>query len=350
MLLYAGVKAMARDGKWSAPMCCAPTLGTAVVRLPTSLLIHTPPTADWPWHRPLAQRRRAFLISLEVSNSSHSQTLVDSTCEEIRNHIYGQVPHLAHHPFQLVRPIPTSTKSKALGPSIFTRATSNRIFLGLTRTCRQLRIEFLPIYMGSLRVSLYPPDVYDYLNVFIFCGTLIDDIERVAARLFIVHNQRLANVDCTFKLDITPLIRLHKRSPKFIVEYEGAYLPRDRSMRDIALRELMYVHANKKRSEYFDEAVSKVLVEPNYGFFLMEIVTRSEFQEPWMGIKYHKLDNAYRQLRDDWIRKRGLSLRFNTAETYCFEVEFLVGKARRDEKQLFSQTEEFWRYVEGCAF
>tara|TARA_R110002003_G_scaffold111_4_gene9435 strand:- start:5891 stop:6736 length:846 start_codon:yes stop_codon:yes gene_type:complete len=150
--------------------------------------------------------------------------------------------------------------------------------LGLTHTCRQLRVEFLPIYYRNLEIYIKYWNVYEYLATFIFQGKTDEEpkIKDSELELTCSRDVMSGRDPDTPKTNILPLLRLYKKSPGFVLGFgeEQIYSHGLQSMLD---------KKNEKWWEYMLEAVSRIHYGGDtYMTSYLEILVKPEFGEGWM--------------------------------------------------------------------
>ena len=134
----------------------------------------------------------------------------------------------------------------------------------------------------------------------------MDSITDLEAEITILCDvsKSLRDVDrgCVdIKTDIGPLIRLHKQNPKFIVKFQNMNF-----LADEEVDSLMDVHASGPWWDYFEEAVTRVLIAPGWSEMQVELLLRPQFAEPWMASERSRKGINYPQEKTDWMVKGGL--------------------------------------------
>jgi hypothetical protein len=150
-------------------------------------------------------------------------------------------------------------------------AEQDRKLLGLTQTCRQIRAEFLPVYLEKTTIAFFYLQVDQYVSTFVDPqdGTYEDAVGSV---LLLSVNAACPSVD------ILPLIKLIARAPRFTARFTK------NSGGDISLYDALL---NNHHSPQWDLYVSTSLSQVNIGideYDLPEItiVVKKESVEGWM--------------------------------------------------------------------
>jgi len=234
---------------------------------------------------------------------SHDERTLTTIILEIRNRIYKKAFEGAEQVAVLVSPGNSAVDKNGLRhrPPHWDR--SDRPLLGLTQTCRQIRIEVLPIYMRNLRVILASDDLYKYLDLFLFHGEPVVDIEKVETEITISNT----NAHEGDETDIAPLLRLRRRSPGFVLELQDQW-----TWTTDETPAMMDIHTNDTWWAYFDVAITRILIQEKQEFFNIVILVKRAFQEAWMGKGYKQSYYGrhhmyYCQGKKDWMNKRGLT-------------------------------------------
>jgi hypothetical protein len=180
---------------------------------------------------------------------------------------------------------------------------SERPFLGFVQTCRQIRIELLPIYIRKVWVILAPNDLYKYLDLFLFHGKPVVDIEKVETDITISNT----NAHEGDETDIAPLLRLRRRSPGFVLELQDQW-----TWTTDETPAMMDIHTNDTWWAYFDVAITRILIQEQQNSFNIVILVKRGFQEAWMNKGYKQNHYGhhhmyYCQDKKDWMQKRGLA-------------------------------------------
>ena len=160
---------------------------------------------------------------------------------------------------------------------------------------------------------VHPVQVYAYLELFMFGGRPIKNIANLEGNITLLcdSDDGLPGLGHDDKVDIAPLIRLHKRCPKFILEIQDglAYTEEE-------IPAVLDVHKNETWWTYFDKAVTHVLVQPGHCGVHLEIVVDPEYQEQWMDTEPR---TTRRREKREWVQRKGLK--------FCdMDVDVLVGR------------------------
>ncbi|KAF2832338.1 hypothetical protein CC86DRAFT_88540 [Ophiobolus disseminans] len=160
------------------------------------------------------------------------------------------------------------------------------------------------MYTRKMFVLLDPSQVYEYLKLFVFRDRPLESITNAEGSIVMLGDADTRLPKDNYRepaTDIAPLIRLRKRSPKFVVEFQSSM-----GHLDDEVEELLNVDANKSWSKYFDEAIVRVLVQPGFHGMDVELRVRAEFGEPWMITEQTRNFRRYSRQKMEWMKKRGL--------------------------------------------
>ncbi|KAF2023368.1 hypothetical protein EK21DRAFT_118842 [Setomelanomma holmii] len=220
--------------------------------------------------------------SMEFPVALKRMTLLDLP-GEIRNRIYdaavgGENTQCKLSPPEAANANPDDETSSGDPEKRQLYAFLDRAWLGLTQTCRQLRIEFLPIYFANLDIMIDYWNVYDYLATFIFQGKLNEDptTKEYTLSLSSSHNEISPSIN------IAPLLRTYKKSPGFKLNFGEDH----RYSYDV---QCVLNRDNTAWWEYMLKAISRIHYHANLSFSYMDTLVKPEFAEGWMSSGYSDL-------------------------------------------------------------
>jgi hypothetical protein len=124
---------------------------------------------------------------------------------EIRNRIYAAAVAGKELMAPMGRPTSTTHQCDSSPETMPDWRGSERPLLGLTRTYRQLRSEFHPIYLRNLDTFISYTQVYEYLVTFITLDTPLDEANGLACTIIMLVDTPCARRP---RIDITLLLRL----------------------------------------------------------------------------------------------------------------------------------------------
>jgi hypothetical protein len=156
-------------------------------------------------------------------------------------------------------------------------AEQDRKLLGLTRTCRQIRAEFLPIYLDKTTVAFRHYQVDRYVSTFV--DPQDGNYENAVGKVIMLRPSILKTRP---SVDILPFIKLIARAPRFTASFAM-----EDSSRTFYTGPLWNALLNNHHSPQWDLYVSTSLSQVNiiideYDFPEVTIVVKKESVEGWM--------------------------------------------------------------------
>jgi hypothetical protein len=171
--------------------------------------------------------------------------------------------------------------------------------LGLTQTCRQIRAEFLPVYLEKTTVAFPYDQVDQYVSTFVDPqdGTYEDAVGKVIMLRPIIRATR------SF-VDILPFIKLIARAPRFT----ASFAKMDSSSFDYIplYNTLLNNHHNPQWDLYVSTSLSQVNIRIDEPVFRqVTIVVKKESVEGWMRPEQ---------------RPKGLTEQYLATRAWCIRV------------------------------
>lgn len=168
-------------------------------------------------------------------------------------------------------------------------AIQDRKLLGLTRTCRQIRADLMPICLENTTVLIPYYQVNQYISAFVDSqhGALEDAVGKI------VLLRPSVTKTCSI-VDFAPLIRLIARAPQFTVSFQ------DEDANDFDentfISALLNTHHNPQWDIYAASSLYQINIRSNMDTgFTVEIFVKKEWVEDWMYLNKRERDN-YLQL------------------------------------------------------
>jgi len=142
---------------------------------------------------------------------------VDKLYTEIRNRIYDfceeELPYYSDHPGQL---------RKIVAPKGLPKNTRSRTFFSLTQACKQIRLEYRPLWLRQSVVLVDFIDLKEFLSTFYHIPSCPEAWYRDAPRELTVswdHDMTEYGDNKTL-IDIRLLLKLHAYSPRSIITFK----------------------------------------------------------------------------------------------------------------------------------
>lgn len=220
---------------------------------------------------------RRYLIFSHFRSSTNAR-------EEIRNNIYA----LALGVEATSRDGPLLNWSSDLAQrDAISWSTTKRQFLGLTQVCRELRAEFLPVYMETIRVRINLDDIYKYLLEYVRV--------RQTPRALLKGNIVICILDEPKRkekwVDIRPLILLQAEAPGLKLGFA------EKNLKHLHMNQIFT--ASKKYPRLYDVIRDRaqdvsLQISPQYSFLL-----RTRMEDDIVSCFRVYMKDIY---AEDWMR------------------------------------------------
>jgi len=192
---------------------------------------------------------------------------------------------------------------------------SNRPLLGLTQTCRQIRAEFLPMYMDNLHVVISCTHVDKYVDLFVLQGKQAEEVEHAQCSMSILATDQDTNFRIEgINVDLLPLLRLCSANPDIQVDICSG------------VNRTTHLHQVLRFSDewwdFLEQDITGISLRPKSKRMYLNITVRPEVTEDWMrtaakGGLRTSLPRAdmlcgfgpgpqLPDLKSRWLRERGL--------------------------------------------
>ncbi|KAI4645145.1 hypothetical protein J4E93_005945 [Alternaria ventricosa] len=175
-----------------------------------------------------------------------------------------------------------------------------RTLLGLTRTCKQVRDEFLPIYLGTTTIAFPYYQVDQYISTFVDPqrGTFDDAVGSI----ILLRPRVLAT---RLPVNILPLVKIIARAPRLVARFLNE--DTDDFRQNSLFNSLLNTHHDPRWDVYAASSLSQITISSrtNEGLKATTVV-KKECAESWMGLNFYRtpkcLDAAMA-----WSKRVGLN-------------------------------------------
>jgi len=249
-----------------------------------------------------------------------SQLLIRS--KELRNYIYqyaaeqSMLVKLSHDP--------SVTKNN------IDYTAQDRTLLGLTRTCKQVRDEFLPIYLTTTTIAIPYYQVDQYISTFVDPqhGTYDDAVGSVILLRPRVLATRLS-------VNILPLVKIIARAPRLIARFlnEDTNDFRQNSL----FNSLLNTHRNPRWNVYATNCLSQITISSctNEGL-KTTIVVKKEWAASWMGLNFYQ-EMKYLCAAMAWSKRVGLNRNSGKYSSLLYHFGHIVPEDSATSAELDSE-------------
>jgi len=212
--------------------------------------------------------------------------------EEIRNYIYEYAAEqsilvkLSHDP--------------SLTKNNIDYIAQDRVLLGLTRTCRQIRVEFLPIYLTATTIAIPYYQVDQYISTFV--DPQHGNYDDAVGSIILLRPRVLATRP---SVNILPLVKIIARAPRLIARFlnEDTNDFRQNSL----FNSLLNTHRNPRWNVYAASSLSQITISScTIEGLKTTIVVKKEWAESWMGLSFYK-KTEHLNAAMTWSKRVGLN-------------------------------------------
>jgi len=133
---------------------------------------------------------------------------------ELRNRIYHFAQERAFCVHGLEPPLLVKCKKESKASSVY----GARQFLAFTQSCKQIRLEYRPLWLRNSAIRVEFKDINDFIATFY---PKVEDYQN-APKLFVISwDHEEDDFDEDALLDITPLLRLRASCPTFVASFRA---------------------------------------------------------------------------------------------------------------------------------
>jgi hypothetical protein len=170
-----------------------------------------------------------------------------------------------------------------------------RQFFGLTQTCRQLRKEYLPVYLGHTYCWIRYYHLYAYLETFVEPQRSLGQIP--VGRVDLDLDPDYEDMDFPV-IDLLPLLKLSADAPELHVSISS-------QAEKVVLSAISNVKKNTCWALNMHSKLKHILLQySNTTGVELEIIVNREWGEDWM--RFGNSSRGYQNGRSDWYRRIGL--------------------------------------------